>query len=342
MDLEEAMCRAIRIAADSPDTRPNPRVGCVILDPHGEVLGEGCHEAPGGPHAEIAALRVAGDRATRATVVVSLEPCDHQGKTGPCSVALIEAGVARVVFAQADPNPDAAGGASRLRDAGVEVFGGLLADRAAAVNPRWTFAMSARRPFVVWKTAATLDGRIAAADGSSRWITGPEARAEVHRLRAEVDAVLVGTGTALTDDPQLTARHEGSDRKTRQPLRVVMGRRGVPPAARVRRDELGGGFLHLQTRVPHTALRELFARNVHSVLLEGGPTLAAAFVRQNLVDGIVWYCAPALLGSGRGSLGDLGIRTMSQVRRLRLIDVARVGMDVRLEMQVLAPTDGSG
>ena len=187
----EAMRRALAIAATAGvPLSPNPRVGCVVLGPDGSVVGEGWHRGAGTPHAEVAALAAAGDRARGATVVVTLEPCNHSGRTGPCVDALLAAGVVRVVLAATDPNPVAAGGARRLRDAGVEVVEGVLADDAVALNPAWTFAMTHARPWVTWKAAATLDGRIAAADGTSRWITSPEARAEVHDLRSQVDAIV--------------------------------------------------------------------------------------------------------------------------------------------------------
>ncbi len=204
------MRRAL-VAAGEPGipTAPNPRVGCVLLSPAGEVLAVGRHRGAGTPHAEVDALAQLdslGASADGSTAVVTLEPCNHRGRTGPCAVALVEAGVARVVYAQTDPNPVAAGGTSVLEAAGVEVVRGVLLDEAVALNPYWTFAVSHGRPFVTWKLAATLDGRSAAADGTSRWITSAQSRADVHRLRASVDAVLVGTGTVLADDPALTAR----------------------------------------------------------------------------------------------------------------------------------------
>jgi diaminohydroxyphosphoribosylaminopyrimidine deaminase/5-amino-6-(5-phosphoribosylamino)uracil reductase len=188
-----AMRRALGLAVTpGVPTGPNPRVGCVLLGPDGAVLAEGYHRGAGTAHAEVDALSRAGAAARGATAVVTLEHCDHTGRTGPCSLALLDAGVARVVYGQADPNPVAAGGAARLRTAGVDVEGGLLADQAAAVNEAWTVAVSRGRPYVTWKTATTLDGRTAAADGTSGWITGPAARGDVHRLRSEVDAVADG------------------------------------------------------------------------------------------------------------------------------------------------------
>jgi diaminohydroxyphosphoribosylaminopyrimidine deaminase / 5-amino-6-(5-phosphoribosylamino)uracil reductase len=328
-----AMRRALELAAsDSVPLGPNPRVGAVLLGADGAVVGEGFHRGAGTPHAEVVALGAAGRRADGATAVVTLEPCNHTGRTGPCVDALLSAGVSRVVFGQADTNPVAAGGADRLRAAGVDVEGGLLADEAAALNETWTFALSHGRPYVTWKTAGTLDGRAAAADGSSRWITGPLARADVHALRATVDAVVVGTGTVLADDPRLTARTGGSDGpdlpRERQPLRVVVGTRPLPADARV----LDGTAptLVLPTRDVRAALTALTAHDVQHVLLEGGPTLAGAFVAAGLVDRVVAYVAPALLGAGPQMLEDAGITTVAGALRLRTVDVMRLGDDVRI------------
>ncbi len=326
-----AMRRALALAA-SPGvpSGPNPRVGCVLLADDGAVVAEGYHRGAGTPHAEADALAAAGGRARGTVAVVTLEPCDHTGRTGPCSQALLDAGVTRVVYAQSDPNPVAAGGAARLRSAGVDVESGLLAEEAAALNPAWTFAVTHGRPFVTWKAAATLDGRVAASDGSSRWITSAAARAEVHALRAEVDAVLVGTGTALADDPHLGVRDDGGRPAARQPLRVVMGTRALPAGARVLDDT--APTLLLATHDPAEALAALGRRDVQHVLLEGGPALAAAFVRAGLVDRIRWYVAPALLGAGPCAVADLGIASIDGTQRWRLDAVARVGDDVRLDL----------
>lgn len=328
-----AMRRALTLAATpGVPLGPNPRVGCVLLAPDGSVVGEGFHHGAGTPHAEVEALRVAGDKARGATAVVTLEPCSHTGRTGPCTQALIDAGVARVVHGQTDHHPQAAGGADVLRAAGIEVEGGLLADEAEAVNPAWTFAVTTGRPLVTWKAAATLDGRVAAADGTSRWITSPEARAEVHTLRDEVDAVLVGTGTVLADDPHLTARRGDGSLRERQPLRCVMGLGDLPTTLRVFDD--AAPTLLLPTRDPVAALALLREQDVMHVLLEGGPRLAGAFVAAGLVDRVRWYLAPALLGAGPAALQDAGITTMAQALRLDVVDVVRVGPDLRIDARV--------
>jgi diaminohydroxyphosphoribosylaminopyrimidine deaminase/5-amino-6-(5-phosphoribosylamino)uracil reductase len=291
------------------------------------VVGEGHHRGAGSPHAEVVALEAAGAAARGGTAYTSLEPCRHHGRTGPCVEALVAAGVARVVYAQSDPNPVAAGGADALRAAGITVRGGLLAEPSEAVNRTWTHLMRTGRPFVTWKVAATLDGRSAASDGTSRWITGPAARADVHALRTRCGAVIVGTGTVLADDPRLTARP--ADRPVRvQPLRVVIGRRAVPPTAHVLDSE--APTLLLATHDPAAALAELARRGIHHALLEGGPTLAGAFLTAGLVDEVVAYLAPSLLGAGPSMVGDLGITTLAAAIRLTPTGVARVGDDLRL------------
>jgi diaminohydroxyphosphoribosylaminopyrimidine deaminase / 5-amino-6-(5-phosphoribosylamino)uracil reductase len=326
-----AMRRALDLACTPGVPRgPNPRVGCVLIDRAGCIVAEGYHRGAGHPHAEVDALLVARDRALGATAVVSLEPCNHTGRTGPCSAALRDAGVVRVVYGQPDTSPVARGGAHALRIAGVDVEGGVLADDARAVNSEWTFAIDHRRPFVTWKFAATLDGRSAAADGTSRWITSPEARADVHRLRAECDVILVGTGTLLADDPRLTVRDgDGvSLRRSLQPLRAVMGLRPIPAGAAVTDD--AADTVHLATRDPHHALATLYGRNRHHVWLEGGPTVTAAFLREGLVDRVVAYVAPLLLGSGLAAVGDLGISTVADAVSLEISDVTTVGPDLRI------------
>lgn len=322
-----AMRRAITLAERGLGlTSPNPIVGCVILDADQRVVGEGFHERAGGPHAEIAALAEAGERARGGTAVVTLEPCRHIGRTGPCTTALVEAGVARVVYATADPNPLAQHGAKSLTASGVDVVAGLLADEAARSNEAWLHRARTGRPFVTWKFAATLDGRIAAADGSSRWITGAEAREDVHLLRSQSDAVMVGTGTALADDPSLTVRTEPSS--PRQPLRVVVGHRTLSPSAKVLDD--AAPTLLVAEHDPELVLKTLAERGIVSVLLEGGPTLAAAFMRAGRIDKVVAYLAPAFLGEGKAALAAAGISTIADILRWHIDQVDVIGDDVRL------------
>ncbi|AWL37319.1 MULTISPECIES: bifunctional diaminohydroxyphosphoribosylaminopyrimidine deaminase/5-amino-6-(5-phosphoribosylamino)uracil reductase RibD [unclassified Streptomyces] len=347
-----AMRRAITLAVRGLGaTSPNPVVGCVVLDAAGAPAGEGFHRRAGGPHAEIHALRAAGEKARGGTAYVTLEPCDHTGRTGPCSRALLDAGIRRVVYAVADPDPRATGGADTLRAAGVQVERGLLADEAEEGNTAWLTSVRLGRPHVRWKYAATLDGRVAAADATSRWITSAESRADVHRLRAESDAVVIGSGTARADDPQLGVRGvEGAV----QPLRVVVdtGATAVRPGARIL-DPTAPTLIavaqdaetaHLPQdavlRLPRAAtgpgldipalLAALHTRGVRSVLLEGGPVLAGSFVAAGCVDTVVGYLAPVLLGAGPAALADAGITTIAQALRLAVTETVRIGPDLRV------------
>jgi diaminohydroxyphosphoribosylaminopyrimidine deaminase/5-amino-6-(5-phosphoribosylamino)uracil reductase len=339
------MQRAIELAAYGlGTTSPNPVVGCVILDPSGEIVGEGFHAYAGGPHAEVRALAAAGERARGGTALVTLEPCNHTGRTGPCSQALINAGVIRVVAAVPDPNPVARGGAEELRAAGIDVELGLRAPEAYTGNVGWLTATRRAsagdpRPYVIWKFAGTVDGGSAAEDGTSQWITSPDARADVQQLRSTVDAIIVGVGTILADDPHLTARPEAGALANRQPLRVIVDSSSrTPPDARVRDGaartwiataaEVGSG---VDGRVDLRALaRLLFERGCRRVLLEGGPTLAGGFLREGLVDQMVGYLAPKLLGAGPAALASAGIGTIAEALDVELTEIRRVGPDIRI------------
>ncbi len=338
----EAMARAVQLAEMGAGTvLPNPVVGCVLLSPTGEVVGEGFHQHAGGPHAEILALAQAGDAARGATALVTLEPCNHTGRTGPCSLALIAAGVAKVVVAVNDPWPMAAGGTATLRAAGVVVIEAADAAAAEDVNRVWLTATRRHRPFVTFKAGMTIDARVAAADGTSRWITSPQSRADVHELRARVDTIMVGIGTVLADDPLLTVRDESGRPAARQPLRVVIDSPGRTPAdAKVRNadaetmiataTEFGNG-----ARVDVAAvLAELYRRGRRHALLEGGPRLATAMLDAGLIDEILVYIAPLVLGSGRSVLEGSAVRTLTQAHRAELRSVDMFGPDVRLRYSV--------
>jgi diaminohydroxyphosphoribosylaminopyrimidine deaminase/5-amino-6-(5-phosphoribosylamino)uracil reductase len=330
---QRAMRRALELASTpGVPLGPNPRVGCLLLTPDGTVVAEGYHRGAGTAHAEAAALAEAGSDARGATAVVTLEPCHHTGRTGPCSQALIEAGVRRVVFSQPDPNPLAKGGESALRAAGVEVEFGLFERDSRSLNRAWTFAMEHHRPFVTWKFATTLDGRSAAADGTSRWVSSRAARVDSHRLRAQCDVMLVGAGTVEADDPELTVRDEYHGPLPHQPLRAVMGLRDLDPSRRVFNDR--AATVRLETRDPHEALAMLHARDRQHVFLEGGPHLASAFVRAGLVDEVVAYVAPALLGAGTNAVADLGISTIADAERLTLTDVTTVGTGAEANVRI--------
>lgn len=336
-----AMDRALELATRGPAHGPNPRVGCVLLDREGNVVAEGFHRGAGTPHAEVDALGSARDRGADVaggTAVVTLEPCNHSGRTGPCSQALIDARVARVVYAVDDPNGRAAGGAATLRGAGIDVVGGFRLSEGERLLGPWLVAVRRGRPFVTLKTASTLDGRVAAADGTSRWITSAEARAHAHRVRTEVDAIAVGTGTVLADDPALTARGDDGTPAPYQPMRVVVGRREVPPHARLRGP--GGELVRVTSHDVGEVLHVLAEREVRHLLVEGGPVLASAFLRAGLVDRVHAYLAPVLLGEGTPSVRDLGVATLAEAPRLHLTEVRRLGPDVLLVAEVTAKTEG--
>ncbi len=336
----EAMQRALILAQRGAATvLPNPVVGCVLLSPAGEIIGEGWHQRAGEAHAEVNALNAAADAARGATAVVTLEPCNHLGRTGPCSQALINAGIARVVVAQLDPNPKAAGGVQELRAAGVQVLTGAMQSEAADIKRVWLRSTRHSRPFVTFKAGVSIDGRIAAPDGTSKWITSEASRADVQLLRSRVDTMLVGIGTVLADDPLLTVRGSDGSTPTRQPLRVVADSAGrTPTTARVLNDhaeswvatvgEVGAGSdgrIHLPN-----LLDMLYRRRRRHVLLEGGPHLAAAFLDAGLIDEIVIYVAPLTLGAGKPALEGSLVSTLSEAPRWELRDVKRIGDDVRL------------
>lgn len=322
---DAAMRRALELAERGPVTGGNPQVGCVLLDDAGRIVAEGWHRGAGTPHAEVDALSHLTD-ARGLTAVVTLEPCNHTGRTGPCSEALVAAGIARVVYAVSDPGRVSAGGAARLRAGGVEVIPGVLAAEAAELLHVWLTAAARGRPWVTVKWASTLDGRAAAADGTSQWITGTAARQRVHEQRAASDVILVGTGTVFADDPALTARGDAGELLAHQPLPVVVGERPIPADAALRRHP--AGVLETGTRDLERVLAELDARGVRRVYVEGGPTLASAVIAAGLADEYAVYLAPALLGGDRLAVGELGITTIADARRLRIVSVEQLGEDL--------------
>ncbi|ETB28141.1 bifunctional diaminohydroxyphosphoribosylaminopyrimidine deaminase/5-amino-6-(5-phosphoribosylamino)uracil reductase RibD [Mycobacterium avium] len=332
--LGDRLDAAMRLAIEQSNqvkgnTYPNPPVGAVVLDARGEVVGVGGTEPAGGDHAEILALRRAGDLAAGGTVVVTLEPCNHHGKTPPCVDALLEAGVSTVVYAVADPNPQAAGGAGRLQDGGVTVRSGLLAEEVSGGPLReWLHKQRTGLPHLTWKYASSVDGRSAAADGSSRWISSEASRLDLHRRRAAADAIVVGTGTVLADDPALTARLPDGTLADRQPLRVVVGIREIPSEAKVLNDD--SRTMVIRTHDPAEVLKAVSDRT--DVLLEGGPTLAGAFVRAGLVNRILVYLAPTLLGGPVTAVDDVGVPTIAKALRWQFDGVDRVGPDLLLSL----------
>jgi len=305
---------------------PNPHVGCVIVRGE-EMVGVGWHEYAGGPHAEVAALTDAGDRAAGATAYVTQEPCNHFGRTPPCSQALIRAGIRRVVIATMDPNPKAAGGAQTLQDAGIEVVAEVLEAEVESVNEMFLSAVRRRRPVVVLKAAMSLDGRIALPSGESKWITGPPARLAGHRLRAECGAVLVGRRTVELDDPLLTARFDGV---VNQPVRIVLD-----PSNRLTGKEQVFGpeaeTMHVTGTIDlPELLSTLFERRVIGVLVEGGATTHGHFLREQLADRLEIFVGPKVLGDGPSWASGLGISALSQAPEFRLQNTQVVGADVQL------------
>ncbi len=324
---QQAMRRAFELSLRGPAKGVNPRVGCVILDADGAIIAEGWHRGAGTPHAEIVALNsLPAGAASGATVVVTLEPCNHIGRTGPCSEALIAAGVSRVVYGVSDPGHLSGGGSERLRAAGVSVEAGLLAGEITELLDDWLVAARLGRPFVALKWASTLDGRVAAADGTSQWITGTAARQRVHEQRESSDAIVVGTGTVISDDPSLTARGDAGELLERQPVPVVIGCRDLPVDAAVFRHPRP--VVQVKTHDIGEALGELHQRGFRRVLVEGGPTLASSFVAAGLVDEYLIYLAPSLIGGPRTAIGDIGVNSIGEQRRLSISDVERLGPDL--------------
>lgn len=290
----------------------NPLVGAVILSDSGELLSTGWHRGAGTPHAEADALaKITAEQAKGATMVVSLEPCNHLGRMPACSQSIIDAGMSRVVYAVEDPDQHAAGGAQRLREAGLEVIGQVRQSEGTELNRRWLIAVEQQRPYTTVHIAQTVDGRIAAADGTSQWISSPESLAANHALRARVDAMLVGTGTVFADNPRLTARSADGTLAAHQPLRVVLGNRTVPEDAALRADE---NWLQLEYHDPVRAGQELWQRGVRHLMVEGGAQVSAAFLAADLIDELMVSIAPTVLGAGIPSIGDIGVETLSAAR----------------------------
>jgi diaminohydroxyphosphoribosylaminopyrimidine deaminase/5-amino-6-(5-phosphoribosylamino)uracil reductase len=324
---EAPMRRALELAEQGPLTGGNPQVGCVLLDADGRIVAEGWHRGAGTPHAEVDALSKVVD-ARGLTAVVTLEPCNHQGRTGPCTEALIAAGVAKVVFAVPDPGVASAHGAERLAEAGIPVVHGVLHGEVEQLLHPWLTAMRRGRPWVTVKWASTLDGRAAAADGTSQWITGEAARQLVHVQRSQSDAILVGTGTVFADDPSLTARGEYGELLPAQPLPVVVGERRIPADATLRQHPRG--VLETGTRDVAAVLTTLHEKNIRRVYVEGGPTLASAVIAAGFADEYAIFLAPALLGGPMLAVGELGILSMDAIRRLHIDTVERLGDDLYL------------
>jgi diaminohydroxyphosphoribosylaminopyrimidine deaminase/5-amino-6-(5-phosphoribosylamino)uracil reductase len=353
---EAFMRRALALAARGRGrTSPNPMVGCVIVR-RGRVLATGYHRRAGGDHAELAALRKLGLRARGATVYVTLEPCNHVGRTGPCSEALIAAGVARVVCGMPDPNRVAAGGARRLRAAGIEVTVGVLEEACRALNAAWLTFVATGRPRVTLKAAVTLDGRLAARGGDSRWVSGEASRREAHRMRAAADAILVGAGTIAHDDPQLTVRLPGRGR--RDPLRVILDGRLTTPAnaralpalivtalgapARPQLTAAGAEIVELPAERGRVAMGALLdalgRRSIVSLLVEGGGDVHGQLIAAGLVDEVALFVAPKLIGSGGVPLIAVdGPDRMAEAWQLERVTTRRLGDDILIHGALARP-----
>ncbi|MBG6239479.1 diaminohydroxyphosphoribosylaminopyrimidine deaminase/5-amino-6-(5-phosphoribosylamino)uracil reductase [Mycetocola sp. CAN_C7] len=325
--IVDAMRRGLELARRGPARGVNPQVGCVILAADGTVLAEGWHRGAGTAHAETDALSQLGPGAAAgSTAVVTLEPCNHTGRTGPCAQALLDAGVSRVVYSVDDPGQRSRGGADRLRSAGVDVSSGVLRSEGEALLGDWLTTARLGRPIVTAKWAQSLDGRAAAADGTSQWVTGPDARADVHARRAAADAIGVGTGTLLSDDPSLTARTSSGELYPTQPVPVVFGHREIPDSAAVRHHP--HALVHLPGDDLAADLVGLHALGIRSLFLEGGPALISSFLTAGLVDEYLVYIAPVLLGGPHTALTDIGVGSISDARRLTVDDVHTLGDDL--------------
>ncbi len=323
---EPAMRRALELALLGPAYGVNPQVGAIILDKDLNIIAEGWHKGAGTAHAEVDALSKLDTVPAGSTAVVTLEPCNHTGRTGPCSQALIAAGISRVVFATKDPGNESAGGAQKLSSAGVEVIEGVLEDVASEQSTVWLTAMKKQRPYISLKWAQTLDGRTAASDKTSKWISGPVSREDVHLRRSQLDAILVGTGTIQYDNPDLTARKPDGSRYEHQPLRVVVGKTELSNDLRVFNEE--APTIQLKTHDINEVLSKLWDRGIRHVLVEGGAQLASEFIAKGLFDEILIYQAPLLVGGSNVAVTDIGINTMEKALELSFTEVKQLGQDV--------------
>jgi len=328
MDYTVAMQRAIALSEKGlGKTSPNPIVGAVIIDAAGNVIGEGFHDRMNSPdHAEVVAITKANQNLKGATIVVTLEPCNHKGSTGPCTQAIIDAGISTVVFAVDDPNPVASGGAEVLRAAGIKVISGVLAEEAAYANRAWLMKIKKNRPFFAWKVATTLDAKIAAVDGTSKWITNETSRADVQVLRRQSDAILVGTNTVITDDPHLIPRGDFTG-YSHNPIRVICGEQNLPKDAQV--FDSSAQTVVVKSKDLDLLVEKLNELKINHVFVEAGPTLASAMVDHCLMDELVIYQAPSLLGSGKPFFTFDYQTTISDQMRLDHISTVVLDGDVK-------------
>jgi len=328
MDYTVAMQRAIALSEKGlGKTSPNPIVGAVIIDAAGNVIGEGFHDRMNNPdHAEVVAIAKATQSVKGATIVVTLEPCNHSGSTAPCTQAIIDAGISTVVFAVNDPNPVASGGAGVLRAAGIKVISGVLEEEAAYANRAWLMKIKKNRPFFTWKVATTLDAKIAAVDGTSKWITNESSRADVQLLRRQSDAILVGTNTVIADDPHLIPRGEFAG-YAHNPIRIICGEQELPEDAQV--FDAAAQTIVVKSKDLDLLVEKLNELKINHVFVEAGPTLASAMVDHCLMDELVIYQAPSLLGSGKPFFTFDYQTTISDQMRLDHISTVVLDGDVK-------------
>jgi diaminohydroxyphosphoribosylaminopyrimidine deaminase/5-amino-6-(5-phosphoribosylamino)uracil reductase len=308
-------------------TGSNPIVGAVVVDVDGQIIGEGFHK--GGPHAEVVALNQAGELAKGATLFVTLEPCNHTGKTGPCTEAIIAAGISKVIYTVKDPNPVASGGAEALKAVGIEVVFNSEVPAIAYSNRGWLHKIKTGRPYFIWKIATTLDGRTAAADGSSKWITGTESRKQVSKLRAQSNAILIGTGTALSDNPHLIP-HDIEMADQDLPVRIVMGQREIPVDFNLNNSE--AETIYLRSHDFSELLSICKARDFNQVLVESGSELGTELFKAGLIDELVIFQAASLLGSGTSFIGDLGITKIDEKLNFVIADVEQFENDLKITL----------
>ncbi|CAN2212370.1 RibD Pyrimidine reductase, riboflavin biosynthesis [Candidatus Nanopelagicaceae bacterium] len=324
LSAEAAMARAIELARlGLGKTFPNPIVGAVITTATGELISEGFHQ--GADHAEVVAINAAKEIPAGSIIYVTLEPCNHQGKTPPCTDAIISAGISKVVYAVSDPNPIAAGGAGKLSAAGIEVVAGFAADEASFANRAWLTKVAKDRPRITWKIASTMDGKVTASDGSSKWITGELARAEVAIMRSQVDAIVTSTKTVQTDDPLLTSKGVGKN-----PVRIVMGQTEIPAESQILNAD--SETLLVNSRSAQDLIAIAKVRGFNELLIESGPTFGTALLREDLIDEIVLFQAPTFLGSGTPSVSDLGITNISSRLDFEIADVEVMGADLKITL----------
>ena len=328
MDYTVAMQRAIALSEKGlGKCAPNPIVGAMVLDASGKNVGEGFHDRMSSKeHAEVVAIKGAGDLAKGATMVVTLEPCNHTGGTGPCTQVIIDAGISTVVFAVKDPNVVATGGADVLRAAGIKVVDGVLAKEASYANRAWLTKIEKSRPYFVWKVATTLDAKIAASDGTSKWISNEVSRKDVQRLRRESDAILVGTNTVVSDNPHLIPRGEFSG-YSQNPIRVIFGESDVPTDSKV--FDSAAETIHIESRDLNKLVAKLNELDINQVFVEAGSKLASAMLTAGLLDELVIYQAPALLGSGKPFFADDSHSTIEDQMRLEHISTEVLAGDVK-------------